>query len=209
MSRETKLPRAVRFGAILAASLAAAWLLTVRGVGWWLDFGEAPVKSDAILVLAGNFERPAYAAELFAAGDAPEIWIGRPRRLPSLAQLDAMGISYPREEDVDREILLKLGVPKERVRLYGRDLNSTADEGEALRAEFPPAGKKILVVTSRYHARRARLILRRVLPEAEIRVAAKPDAEGGRRWWGDKEMAQNGISEILKTVFFLAGGRYR
>ena len=207
MSQRFQLPRAVLFAGLLALALAASARLALFAVGWWIDFGEQPVKSDVLLVLTGNYARTAYAADLFAQGYAPEVWVGRPRRYSSLVQLDEMGIRLPREEDIDREILLKRGVPRSRIHLYGRDVGGTAEEASALRAEFPPRGKKILAVTSRYHARRALLILRRLLPEAEVRVVATPYENFDRRWWENKEQLLNGISEALKTLYFLSGGR--
>ncbi len=209
MGRRAKLPRAALYAGLLALALAAAARLSLSAVGWWIDFGEKPVKSDVLVVLAGGYARPAYAAELFAQGCAPEIWIGRPRRPSPLVELDKMGIHLPREEDIDREILLKRGVPEDRIRLYGRDVNSTADEASALRAELPPGTKTILAVTSRFHARRARIILRRLVPGVAIRVAATPYEAFDRRWWKNKELAQNGALEIFKTAYFLAGGRMR
>jgi uncharacterized SAM-binding protein YcdF (DUF218 family) len=209
MALRSKAARAALTTGILALALAASARLALFAVGWWIDFADTPVKSDVIVVLAGDYSRPAYAAELFVQGYAPEVWLSRPRRPSALVQLDKLDIRLPREEDVNREILLKRGVPKERIRFYGRDVNSTADEAAALREEFPPHGKRILVVTSRFHARRTLLIMRRIIPEAEVRVAATPYEDFDRRWWKNKELAQNGPSELLKTVYFLLGGRMR
>jgi uncharacterized SAM-binding protein YcdF (DUF218 family) len=191
-----------------AAFAAAAARLALSAVAWWIDSSDQPVKSDVIVVLAGDYSRPAFAAELYAQGFAPEVWISRPRRISALVKLDALGIHLPLEESINRDILVKRGVPADRIRLYARDAVSTADEAEALGRECPAAGKKILVVTSRFHARRSRMIFRRLLPKAEIRVVAAPEA-GYREWWKDKELAERAVMEPLKALFFLAGGRMR
>jgi uncharacterized SAM-binding protein YcdF (DUF218 family) len=200
-------------GALIAlfASLAVVGSarLALRGVGWWIDFGDQPVKSDIIVVLAGSYARPPFAAELYAQGYAPDVWISRPRRVAAYVKLDGLGIRLPREEFINREILIKRGVPGNRIRLYGFDANSTADEADALRREFPSAGKKILVVTSRFHARRARMIFRRLLPEAEIRVVSVPGEASSQKWWQNKELAEHAALEPVKALFFLAGGRMR
>jgi uncharacterized SAM-binding protein YcdF (DUF218 family) len=193
------------FAALLAAAAAR---LALSAVGWWIDSADEPVKSDIIVVLAGDYARAAFAAELYAQGLAPDVWISRPRRLSALVKLDGLGIHLPAEESIDREILIKRGVPENHIRLYARDAVSTADEAEALGREFPAAGKKILVVTSRFHARRSRMIFRRLLPKAEIRVAAAPEASY-REWWKDKELAERAVMEPLKALFFWAGGRMR
>jgi uncharacterized SAM-binding protein YcdF (DUF218 family) len=189
--------------AIGAASVAAF------GVGWWVNFGQPPVKSDIIVALAGSYSRPAYAADLYVQGLAPEVWISRPRRQSAHSQLDNLGISLPREENINRDILLKRGVPAKSIRFYGDGVNSTADEAAALRKEFSFQGKKILVVTSRFHARRSRLVFRRMIPEASVVVAATPYENFTTKWWKDKELASNSVLEMFKTVFFLAGGRIR
>jgi uncharacterized SAM-binding protein YcdF (DUF218 family) len=209
MRRRFKPPRAALYAGLLALALASSAPLALYAIGWWIDFGQQPIKSDVLVVLTGDYARPAYAAELFAQGFAPEVWLSRPRRLSALAQLDLMDIHLPREEDINREILVKRGVPKDRIRFYGRDVVSTADEASALRGEFPSRGKRILVVTSRFHARRALITLRRFLPEADVRVVATPYEHFDRRWWKDKELSQNAMFEVLKTFYFLSGGRMR
>jgi uncharacterized SAM-binding protein YcdF (DUF218 family) len=73
--------------------------------------------------------------------------------------------------------------------------------------EFDYRGKKILIVTSRYHARRARLIFRRLLPGADIRVVGPQDRDY-RHWWRDRELADQGVLEVAKLVYFLVGGRF-
>lgn len=208
-AKKNKLTRLALSAALAAAALTVAARLTMFTIGWWIDFGEEPAKSDVIVSLAGGYARSAYAAELFAQGWAPEVWISRPRRDSSLARLDRLGVHFPREEEVNRDILTKLHVPAGQIHLYGRDVNSTADEAAALRQELPPQDRRILVVTSRFHARRTRLIMRRILPDAQIRVVAVPEEGFDRRWWQSKELTQNGLFEVLKTVYFLLGGRMR
>ena len=183
--------------------------LSPFALGWWIDFSDEPVKSDIIVVLAGGYTRSPYAGELYAQGYAPDIWISQPKRSTALLKLDAIGVRLPTEESITRQILLKMKVPESRIHLYGRDVLSTADEALALRREFPFQDRKILVVTSRFHARRARLTFRRILPEADIRVTATPYESFTRRWWKDKELASNAILEVFKTAYFLTGGRMR
>ena len=209
MKNRSKLLRGAFIAAFLSLLIIGSARLTLLGFGWWIDCGDQPAKSDILVVLAGDYYRPAFAAELYAQGYAPEVWISRPKRDASLAKLDGLGIRLPTEESVNRQILVKRGVPDKRVHLYGRAVNSTADEASALREEFPAAGKKILVVTSRYHVRRSRLIFRRLLPDADVRVVSAPFDASQKRWWKDKELAENAPLEIMKTIFYLAGGRMK
>jgi|GEM_PF-2090726 len=207
MTKKRRPSRRVVWIVAALALLVASPFLALRAVAWWIDCGEAPVKSDILVALAGEYSRPAYAAELFAQGYAPDVWISRPERIPSHARLEKFGVHLPAEEEIDMKILLAAGVPEDRIHLYGHNASSTFEEAQALRADYAYAGKKILIVTSRFHVRRARMIFRRSLPGAEIHVVAEPyDAPQGD-WWKDKDLAENAVLETLKTIYFLLGGR--
>lgn len=203
-----RLRRPLAWAAALAAALALALRGSVGLVAWWLDFSEEPVPADFIVVLAGDFRRPAYGADLFRAGLAPEVWIGRPRREGSLAFLDREGLKVPVEEDLNAALLLKHGVPADRVRRFGRALRSTVDEARAFAREARPEGKRVLVVTSRYHARRSRLVFRDALRRSEVRVCASPYEEFDRRWWTHQDFARNAVLETAKTLYYLLGGAF-
>ena len=209
MKNRSKLLRGALFAVLGAALVIGSARLALLGIGWWIDFSDRPVKSDVLVLLEGEYSRSLFAAELYAQGYAPEIWLSRPRPSTSDVELEKFGIRLPNDETINRQILVKRGVPDDRIRLYGHGAVSTADEALALSREFPPAGKKILVVTSRYHARRSRIIFRRLLPEADVRVVAAPFTASQKRWWKDKEMSENAPLEIMKTIYFMAGGRMK
>ena len=209
MNNRSKALRGVFLAAFVSLLVFASARLTLLGVGWWIDDGDQPVKSDIIVILAGDISRELLGAELYAQGFAPDVWISRARPDSSIAELAKFGIPMPSEEAIDRQILVKRGVPNDRIRVYGSDVVSTADEAEALRREFPSRGKRILVVTSRYHVRRARIVFRRLLREADVRVVAEPYDDSRKPWWKDKELAENAPLEIMKTLYYLTGGRMK
>ncbi len=190
---------------ILAKLSAAAVLGTaffLGGIGWWIDSSDEPAPADAIVVLAGGYTRPIYGAELYRRGLAPEVWISQPKPSPEKDAVRALGVPFPREEAVNRAVLIAKGVPPSRIRLYGLDADSTLDEARALDRELRCDGKKILVVTSRYHVRRARLIFRRALPRSDIRVTASPFDDPKTHWWMDKHFAPKAALEAVKTVYY-------
>jgi len=187
----------------LLACWAAAW-----GVGWWLDCSDAPVKSDLMVVLAGNYSRPLAAADFYREGYAPEVWLSVPYRSEAEERVRALGIALPTEESVDRDILVKSGVPADKIHLYGERVLSTLNEALALDRAAELKGKSILLVTSRTHARRARWIFRRTLPHARVRVAASPYDRFTRRWWRDRHLAQEAVLEMTKALFYLFGGGF-
>ena len=135
-------------------------------------------KADALLVLSGdNFyaDRGTRAAELFREGKAPVV-VASGRRLRPNA-----GIAELTEHD-----LVERGVPKEKILRFAHDADSTLEEAEALaKLARTKKWRKVIVVTSNYHTRRARYIFRRVFPpDIETRVASARDGDfDPERWW--------------------------
>ena len=202
-SRQRPWTQALLLGAVLAAGAG----LGLPGIGWWMDYSDVPVRSDVMVVLTGKYERPLYAAELYRRGYAPEVWISRPFRAPEEAIIEALGVPLLPEEEVNYAILVKSGVPASRIRFYGQGVLSTADEARSFARAYDARGKKVLVVTSRFHARRARLEFRRLVLADDIRVAAPPGGDY-RHWWRDRHLAECGVTEAVKTAHFLLGGMF-
>ncbi|MBI5200020.1 MAG: YdcF family protein, partial [Elusimicrobia bacterium] len=176
------------------------------GLGWWVDFSDQTVPSDDIVVLACGYNRPDKGAELYTNGLAPEVWLCRPKADPAEDRVRSAGVKVPREEENNREILLKLGVPAAKIHFYGSEVMSTADEARSFAREYPVEGKKVLVVTSRFHARRSKLVFRRTLTGASVRVVASEELPP--KWWKDKFLAQSVVLEAVKTFYYLLGGRF-
>jgi uncharacterized SAM-binding protein YcdF (DUF218 family) len=175
----------------------------MAAVGWWLDCADPPQRADAIVVLGGGFSRPPYAADLYREGLAPRVWLARIRPDEYEAPLRTLGVPLRPETELNRLILLKKGVPAEDIRLYGQDINSTLDEADALAREF--RGGTVLLVTSRYHARRARLIFRDRLPGSRVIVCPTPYETFDRRWWRRKNLALAAVTETCKLLNYLTG----
>ena len=135
-------------------------------------------KADALLVLSGdNFygDRATRAAELFREGKAPVV-VASGRRLRPNA-----GTAELTEHD-----LMERGVPKEKILRFAHDADSTQEEAEALaKLARTKKWRKVIVVTSNYHTRRARYIFRQVFPQdIETRVASARDGDfDPERWW--------------------------
>jgi uncharacterized SAM-binding protein YcdF (DUF218 family) len=191
---------------VLGTVLGAAGLLLA---GYWLAADDEPHKADAIVVLAGDFGRPLYAADLYLEGYAPLVFLADPplqRKTEILRQAD---VPMPRHAEVYRRLLVKKGVPGEDIRIYGRNVTSTAEEAEALADVLGDAPMRILLVTSPYHVRRAKFIVQRTLPNARITALGSPYEDFPKRWWADRQAAINVVLECAKFAYYLAGGRFR
>lgn len=169
-----------------------------------------PRSADIGLVLAGHFSRAMYAADLFHQGLITRIWISRPVREPSLAQLDAMGVPFPRQEDISRAILLKKGVPEDRIEMIGAGAVSTIAEARAVVNLLPqrPMVRSLLIITSRFHVRRAQAIFDRIvvstIPVQVMAVGGPYDGFIADRWWRDRDSAREVVLESAKLLLFWA-----
>jgi uncharacterized SAM-binding protein YcdF (DUF218 family) len=139
---------------------------------------EPPQRADAILLLGDDnylAERAARAAELYHAGWATKIvasgrWL---RPYFSIAEL--------MEHDLGAR-----GVPPTAIVRHANRAANTYEEALSLRRLVHEQGwRRVLVVTSNSHTRRARYIFRKVMePAVEIRVVAAADSSyDPRSWW--------------------------
>lgn len=167
-----------------------------------------PRRADVGVILAGKFTRAMYAADLYHQGLIPRIWITRPEREEGLAQLDQLGVPVPLQEEVSRQVLLKKGVPEDRIEFIGGGLINTIAEARLVAAMLAarPQYRSVLIVTSKFHVRRAEAIFRHVLapsPGVEIAVVGTPyDRFVADRWWSDRDSARQVLLEGAKLALF-------
>ena len=155
-------------------------LLRFAGGFWIVE--DSPKPSDAIVMLSDdNFQadRASHAADLYRAGWAPRV-IASGRLLRPYT-----GISEIEEHDLESR-----GVPQAAVvKLPGEDRN-TREECTNIGQFIASRGwKKILLVTSNYHTRRARYICERVLPSGTtllVSPAGDADYDPGT-WWHSRQ----------------------
>ena len=163
--------------AVIGLALAHPMYLPL--VGEFLISEEAPRQADAILVLAGGSEtggRLQRAVELMNQGFAPRL---------ILSGVDiAWRTNYA---DINRAHAKALGVPDEQLLVVRHDAHSTLDEAKAVLAALKPNEiKRLIVVTSDFHTRRAALIYRRLTKSLGIEtsiVAARDFNFDPHHWW--------------------------
>lgn len=188
---------------ILALSALAAVLLLLylvrapilRGFGEWWIVDEEPRSAHAIVVLGGDSvfgDRVRHAVELHRRG-----W-GRRLVLSGMT----IRTNFNETALMEREAL-DLGVPRESLLLHPHDAGSTIEEGLALRRLLAGEGiRSIIVVTSNFHTRRARMIFLRIFRKAGVEVffSAAPDVRfDPRRWWERRRSRNLFLLELLKV----------
>jgi uncharacterized SAM-binding protein YcdF (DUF218 family) len=156
--------------------LARRPLLGFAG-GFWV-VNDKPEASDAIVILGDdNYggDRATRAAQLFKDGMAPRI-VASGRYLRPYATI----------AELEQRDLTDHGVPAAAIVRFDQHAGNTKDEAAALTQLISSRGwKRILLVTSNYHTRRARYICERIFPAGTIiLVVAAPDSEyDPHSWW--------------------------
>ncbi|WP_421902573.1 YdcF family protein [Maridesulfovibrio sp.] len=164
-------------------------------------------KADAIVVLGGHYYRPVYAADLYNKGYAPLILASKPVVTPEIEAVRELDIYFPYQWELFRDVLLKKGVPADKIDFFGKANISTLDEAEKLKAKLPPQIKSIILVTSPMHTRRAGIIFREILPpDVKVIVVGTPYEITPDKWWTNFRAAPFVLLEVAKTIYYELGG---
>ena len=134
--------------------LITALLALVAGVAWFypekfLCVDSGPVSADVILILGGGqHERPQRAAELFLQHKAPRIII-----------------SGAGDHEINRQILIRAGVPAAAIEVESESATTRENAKFAIKLLRAEKVRKVILVTSWYHSRRALVTFRHFAPE--------------------------------------------
>jgi uncharacterized SAM-binding protein YcdF (DUF218 family) len=170
---------------VLAILLAAVYVVRyplLRLAGGWWEVEDRLEQADAILVLGDdNFagERASRSAELFGAGWAPLV-VASGRLLRSYA-----GVAELMGRDLETR-----GVPATAILRFPHRAGNTREEAQALRELVTGRGwRRVLLVTSNYHTRRARYIFRKVFPpQVTVLIVSVRDADfDPDSWWESRQ----------------------
>lgn len=198
-------------GAMTVVGMLAGFCL-LAFAGYWMNVNDKPIKADYILPLAGDNHRLLKAAELYQQGYAPAILISNAEEFPPsrMRKLNwKMGYpNYSRDQYLGL-LLPLLGADSAQLEEFGNGHVSTVEEAEALRAHLGPNKASLLIVTSPYHARRAKMIFEEILPNNTIAVTVTEEGAFERKWWRNQRSAQNLILEFAKTLHYQLGGVFR
>jgi uncharacterized SAM-binding protein YcdF (DUF218 family) len=191
--------------------LRPRWPPTPSQLGPFLTKEDAIAKADAVFVLAGTrMVRPLEAADLFFEGYAPRLVMTRDLQ-EERALSDIAGRGHPFASDVERarDVFVSMGIPREAILIPERIHDSTAAEAITLRELATQHGwHRVIVVTSKYHLRRAAFAVRRELRGTNVNVvmrASRYDPMRAERWWTRRAEIRWVVSEVPKLVAYALG----
>jgi len=203
------LKRFLRRSAIVLAPVLLIGIFALRGLGSWLVVQDPLAKTDAIFVLGGTrFERPLEAVELYKAGWAPRIALMRQVSDYGEVHLMQQGIPYPREVDAQVDVMVRLGVPQSAITIFN-EANSTAEEADTLyEAATANHWSSVIIVTSKQHTRRARLVMTRRTAPIGLTVVtrySRYDQADTDRWWTNRSVLRFTLFETPRLFGYWIG----
>lgn len=199
-------PRRLLAGVAVAVLVAGVlWLAhgpVLTQIGEWWVVSDDLAHADAVVVLGGDLEvRPFAAAALYKAGLAGTVLISDVR----MGRAERLGL-IPSHTELNRDILLKLGVPAAAIVTFGKDNSSTFEEAEAVRDWALQAhARSVIVPTDPFAARRTRWIFDRELNPSGITAivhAFRPSNYPLAGWWHTRYGLVDFNNEVLKYLYY-------
>jgi uncharacterized SAM-binding protein YcdF (DUF218 family) len=165
--------------------LAFAAVLAFRHAGRWLVREDPLAPAGVIVVLSGALPfRAEEAAHIFRQGHAPEVWVSRPSN--DADEMRRLGINFITDEDYNREVLIRSGVPATAIRIFPDTVVDTEQEVEETAALMRQSGKNsAIIVTSPPHTRRVAALWKKLAPRDSRLIvrAAWQDPFDADHWW--------------------------
>lgn len=206
-SARTKATRRRRFLIIVAALLVASPFVAWCAARFLIV--KADVQSpDAIVMLSGSstyVERAAWAAQLYREGRAPLIVLTNDGLISGWDRLEERNPYY---YELSTRRLEQQGVPADRIQLAPGQALGTYEESLLVR-DYATAHhlKRLLIVTSAYHSRRALWSMRRACEGSGIEVGIDSAPPGWQTpspwvWWRKRWGWKTVGGEYVKMIYY-------
>lgn len=199
----------VRRSAIVLAPILILGIYGLSRLGSFLVVQDPLDKADAIIVLGGTmYERQLEAVDLYRAGMAPRIFLFREISDWGELELIKRGIPFMRAVDLQIDAMEKVGVPRDAITILDQ-ANSTADEADHVYDLVTSRHfSRVIIVTSKQHTRRARLVMGRRMAStgtAVIMRASRYDQANTERWWSERSTLRFTLFESQRLLGYWIG----
>jgi uncharacterized SAM-binding protein YcdF (DUF218 family) len=199
-----------RIVAAVIVVLSIAGVAFLPFAGRYLVYEDPLEKSDAIVILAGaRVERWLEGVELYRTGWAPQLVISPGRMEDAEVRIRSMGIRFPSDAELARDALVQMQVPESAIETLPGSLDNTAQEAAAVRdMAIARHWQRVIVVTSKYHTRRARFAFVREFAGSNVQIlmrASRYDTAMPDRWWTTRADSRYVASELEKLLAYRLG----
>ena len=176
-------------------------------IGQWLVVQDPLQPATAIAVLSGAMpDRALEAARVYKQGYASRVWLTH--SIEPGATMAKLSIPYVGEEEYDRQILIREGVPVDSIEVLDPPIVNTADEmqtiGEALKKQRL---RTVILVTSAVHTRRTKTLWSKLSKNSGVALVhpVSSDSYDGAHWWRNTHDALDVVREVLGLANAWAG----
>jgi uncharacterized SAM-binding protein YcdF (DUF218 family) len=196
-------------GALVLAPILILSAVTLPRLGSWLVVQDPLAKSDAIIVLGGTmYERQLEAVDLYHESWAPRIYLFRELVDWGELALIERAVPYTKIVDVQIEAMVRLGIPRDAIEILDRAA-STAEESEYVRRLVTSRKfARVIVVSSKQHTRRVRLVMQRKLSDTGASVIVRPsryDRSNIEQWWTERATLRFTLFETQRLLGYWIG----
>lgn len=191
--------RQILIVAVLLVILASVAVVLARGAAHWLFRPDALAHADVLVVLSGGLPyRAEGAADVYQQGYTPLIWVSRPAGPQE--ELAELGVHYIGEEEYNREVIVRRGVPESVVQILPEEIEDTEQEVEEISRLMRRDGKRsVIIVTSPEHTRRVRALWNK-LAGNDLTLIVRGAAEDPvdlDHWWRNTRDVFSVVREYL------------
>jgi uncharacterized SAM-binding protein YcdF (DUF218 family) len=189
----------------LIALAGGVWLeraSVLRGLADLWIVSDPVTQSDVVAVLGGGLEvRPFAAAEFYKRGLVSRVVISQVGEEPSTKI-----VGVPGHTELNRMVLLKLGVPEAVIDTFGQANSNTYDEANALRRWADEHNiSRIVIPAEIFAARRIRWVFHREFSGTSTQLEI-PSFEGHgytrAEWWKTESGLIAFQNEIMKYLYY-------
>ncbi len=180
-------------------------------IGKFLVYEQSPQKADAIVVLNGrDCERSLAAVDLYNNGYSGLIVMAEISKQQGTDEFRKRV-----KRNINRKIFIQwaieaMGVPEHSFKLIGNGISSTYDEANVTK-QFMLANdyKSILLVTSKWHSKRAFLTFQSVFNKDKnhnlnvIIYPSKYDTFNPDAWWKNSNDAEWVFYEYVRLIYYI------
>ena len=198
---------------LIIVAIALIQLIAYRqrilvAIGTYLIYEQDPQQADVIAIPANwddTIIRARGGADLYNKGLAKVVFVPRMEPMEGLEETRRRGIYVPENRDLLIVILEGLGVPLAVIETSAQEVTDTWEEAQEVSNIVERKGyTSVLVVTSKYHSRRAYLIFKDALKgkATVISVPSPYDSYNPEGWWKREKDMKRVIMEYQKLLLY-------